>query len=117
MDVRQLDPLRIQAVYYVASGVWPIIHLRSFYALTGAKTEGWLVQTFGLLVTAVGLVLLPRRTGDARRVQEQLATGSSLAIAAADVVFVSRRRISPIYLLDALAQLALIAALRERARP
>ena len=108
------DPLRVQALYYLATGIWPLLHLRSFYAVTGRKREGWLVQTFGLLVCAIGFVLLPRRTGDERRMQEQLATTASLALAPAEVLFVARRRISPIYLLDALVQIAFLAALQRR---
>ena len=43
------DPLLAQSVYYVSTGVWPIVHLRSFMALTGRKRDTWLVQTFGAL--------------------------------------------------------------------
>ena len=110
------DPLRIQAVYYLVTGIWPILHLRSFYALTGPKREGWLVQTFGLLVGAIGVLLLPRRAGGERRIQEQLASSTALALAAAELVFVARGRIRPIYLLDAAAQVALTASIAARSR-
>ena len=38
-----------------------------------------------------------------------LAIGSAAALAGIDLVYVSRRRIAPIYLLDALGEFALIA--------
>ena len=114
MRVRDVDPLRLQALYYVVTGVWPIVHLRSFYAVTGAKRDGWLVQTFGALVVALGTVMWPRRTGAARRMQEQLATASAAALIVSEVVFTARRRISPIYLLDAALETVLTLALAGR---
>jgi hypothetical protein len=47
----------VHAVYYVWTGVWPIVHMRSFLAVTGPKVDLWLVRTVGLLVTAVGGVI------------------------------------------------------------
>src|SRR4051794_2064938 len=54
------DPLRALSAYYFATGLWPIVHLRSFVALTGPKRDTWLVQTFGALVAATGVALWPR---------------------------------------------------------
>ena len=39
---------------------------------------------------------------------ETLAVGSALGLAAIDVVYVARRRIRPVYLLDAAAELGLV---------
>jgi hypothetical protein len=114
MSARDVDPLRLQALYYVATGVWPIVHLRSFYAVTGAKRDGWLVQTFGALVVALGTVMWPRRTGAARHMQEQLATASAVALIASEIVFTTRRRISPIYLADAALEATLALAIVAR---
>ena len=41
----------VQAGYFVVTGVWPIVHMRSFLAVTGPKTDLWLVKTIGVLVT------------------------------------------------------------------
>jgi hypothetical protein len=114
MDSSSVDALRLQALYYVVTGAWPIVHLRSFYAVTGAKREGWLVQTFGALVSAIGVVLLPRRRGGARQVQEQLAAASAAALVTAELVFTARRRISPIYLADAALEVLLTLAVAGR---
>lgn len=46
-----------QALLYLATGLWPVIHLRSFLSVTGPKTDLWLVESFGLLIAAFGLVL------------------------------------------------------------
>lgn len=108
-----------QGAFYVGTGVWPILHLRSFEAVTGPKLEGWLVKTVGALVTVVGAaVLLAAR---ARRTTPELALvagGSALALAVVDVVYVARGRIAPVYLLDALPEVVLaggwVRALRAR---
>lgn len=109
-----IDPLRVQSIYYIASGLWPIAHLRSFYAVTGAKREGWLVQTFGALVAALGLVLFPSRSGQARRVQEQFAIAIATALVTSEVAFASRRRIASIYLVDATLEGFLALAIAGR---
>ena len=38
-----------------------------------------------------------------------VAAGSAAALAAIDTVYVAKRRISPVYLLDAVAEIALVA--------
>jgi hypothetical protein len=93
-----------QGAFYVATGVWPIVHLRSFEAVTGPKPEGWLVKTVGALIAVVGGTLLA--AGLRRRVPPELmllATGSAASLAAVDLVY-SPQRISPVYLLDAVAE-------------
>jgi hypothetical protein len=112
--MRAVDPLRLQAAYYLVSGIWPIVHLRSFMALTGPKRDTWLVQTFGALVAALGSALLASTRSPERVAATRVGVASALALAAADTVFVARRRIRPVYLLDALAELWLVAGLVRR---
>ena len=101
----------VQAAYYGPSGVWPIISLRSFEWITGPKVDGWLVKTVGALVSVVGGVLgLAAHRRRLTPQMELLALGTALSLAAVDVVTVSRRRIRRVYLLDAAANLALVAA-------
>lgn len=97
-----------QGVFDVVTGVWPIVHLRSFEAVTGPKREGWLVKTTGALITAIGGALLA--AGLRRRVGPELmllAAGSAASLAVVDLVY-SPQRISPVYLLDALAEGVLV---------
>jgi len=110
-----------QAAFYVGTGVWPLLHRASFERVTGPKADFWLAQTVGLLVTAVGAglahSLIARRavSADVRTI----ACASALGLAIADLVFVARRRVSPIYLLDAAAEAALVAGWvrARRSRP
>jgi hypothetical protein len=100
----------LQGSFDVITGLWPIVHLRSFEAVTGPKLEGWLVKTVGALITVIGGTLLT--AGLRRQVTPEvrlLGVGSAAAFTLVDVIYTSRRRISPVYLLDALAEVALIA--------
>ena len=97
-----------QGAFYAAMGLWPLVHLRGFEAVTGPKREGWRVKTVGALVTLVGGTLLA--AGLRRRVTPELmllAAGSAASLAAMDVRY-SPQRISPVYLLDAIVEGALV---------
>lgn len=98
-----------QAVYYLLTGVWALISINTFQKGTGPKVDTWLVRTVGVLVAVIGGVLA---MAGVRRQQTPeiptLAIGSALGLTAIDVVYVARKRISPIYLLDALGELLLV---------
>ena len=100
----------LQGSYYVLTGVWPLLHLRSFLRVTGPKTDVWLVHTVGSLIALIGATLLAAAVQD-RFVPALvvLGAGSCAVLAAVDVVFVLRRTISRIYLLDAVPELGLLA--------
>jgi hypothetical protein len=106
----------LQGLYYVATGLWPVFSRRSFEAVTGPKADFWLVQTFGLLITVVGGVLLASRARAETTTPEvrALAAGSAAALGAADTFFVARGRIPPVYLVDALVEGVFLAALGAR---
>ncbi len=106
-----------QGTYYVATGVAPFVSRRAFEAITGPKREWWLVETVGLLVSAVGAGVLGAAASDRVTPEVKLiATGCAASLAAIDVVYVARGRIAPTYLADASVQLALLAALWHPAR-
>lgn len=72
-----------QGAFYLATGVWPLLHMRSFEAVTGEKTDDWLVETVGALLTVSGAVMM--MAGLRRRVTPEialLAAGSAGAWAA-----------------------------------
>ena len=100
----------VQGLFYVATGLWSLVSIETFEMVTGPKIDDWLVKTVGVLVIVIGAVLIVA----ARRRQITLeilllAVGSALGLTAIEVVYVSRGRISPIYLLDAAAELILAA--------
>ena len=110
-----------QALYYIATGVWSLVSIDTFQKVTGPKTDLWLVKTVGVLVIVIGGVV---GIGSTRRSTgpeiPMLAVGSAAGLTAIDVVYVAKRRIAPIYLLDALGEIALIIgwamAWRQRSR-
>ena len=108
---RQILLLRAWGAYYVVTGLWPIVHLTSFEAVTGPKTDDWLVHMVGLLAAVIGLTLLHASWHGMTRTIAVLAIGSALAFTAIDVWYVVSGVISPIYLGDAVVELGLVAAL------
>lgn len=99
-----------QGVYYAATGLWSLVDIRSFERVSGPKTDDWLVKTVGALVGVLGggLIASALRGGPSRDLA-LTAAGSAAALAAVDVVYVGRDRIAPVYLLDAVAEAALVA--------
>lgn len=47
-----------QGPYYFATGVWPLVSMRTFEAVPGPKTDRWLVKTVGVLDAAVEAALI-----------------------------------------------------------
>lgn len=98
-----------QGLFYVVTGLWPVVHLRSFEAVTGKKRDTWLVQTTGALIAAVGAALVVGAFERRSRTGKVLGIASAAALGAADLVFVGTGRISRVYLGDAAAEAAAIA--------
>jgi hypothetical protein len=100
----------IQAGYFFLTGVWPLVHIQSFMAVTGPKTDIWLVKCVGVLVGVIGIVVGLATWHD--RIETEiilLAIGSAAGLMAVDVIYVLKRVIAKVYLIDAAAELVLIA--------
>ncbi len=101
----------VQGVYYVVTGLWAIVSIYTFQIVTGPKTDLWLVRTVAVLVLVSGAVFLLAALR--RRISLEivvLAVGNAVGLLFIDVIYVSAGTISPIYLLDAVAEFALAAA-------
>jgi hypothetical protein len=119
-DVRALRRVAtLQAVYYVATGVWPLVSRSTFEAITGPKTDYWLVKTVGVLVAVIGTTLgiAARRS----RVPSELAflgMGSAVGFGAVEALYATPGRISRVYLADVGIECAIaigwVFALQER---
>lgn len=93
---------RLQGSFNLVSGVWPLVHMRSFEAVTGPKTDKWLVRTVsGLLVTIGAVQLLTPDDTQSVAFAKRLGIGTAATLAAIDLTYVAKGRISRIYLLDA----------------
>ncbi len=97
------------AAYDLVTGIWPVFGIESVQKVSGRKTDIWLVKTVTLLILVVGATI--GSAGLKKRVTPEiagLAIGSSAALTTIDPIYVRQRRISPVYLLDGLANVVLI---------
>jgi len=99
----------VQGSYYIATGLWPLLNMASFEAVSGPKTDDWLVKTVGVLVIVIGLVLvyagLRGQIGGPIRL---LAVASAAGLAGIDFFYAMRGVIWPIYMLDGVGEIVLI---------
>lgn len=102
---------RLQGVYYATTGLWPVVHMDSFLAVTGPKVELWLVKTVGLLIAVIGATLfLAGRRREITADVVVLGAGSAATLGFIDVAYSLRGVISKAYLLDAPIEAALASA-------
>ena len=102
----------LQAAFYISTGLWPLLHRHSFERVTGPKVDFWLAQTVGATVAAIGAGLA-HAASQRRNVMPELRTvamTSAAGLMLIDLTFVARRRISPVYLVGAMAEAGLFAA-------
>lgn len=104
--------LRAQAAYYLVSGLWPVAHRRSFEAVTGSKTDYWLVRLVGGLAASIGCSLFIGARGEESRAEiTALAGGSAIAFGVTDAVYVAKGRIRDVYLADLAIEVAFLLGL------
>lgn len=99
-----------QGVYYLVTGVWPLVSLRTFEMVTGPKTDDWLVHTVGVLAVVIGATLLVgarRRSPSAETLV--LAGGAAAAFAGVELVYALGGMISRVYLADAVVEILFLA--------
>jgi hypothetical protein len=109
-----------QGLYYATTALWSLLSVGTFQRVTGPKTDVWLVKTVGVLVGAIGgaLVVAGFRRAHTPEIG-LLGAASAAGLAGIDAYYAGRRRISAVYLLDALAELILLtlwlyALMREK---
>jgi len=101
----------LQAAYFLVSGLWPIVSRPTFEAVTGRKTDYWLVRTVGALASVTGTTL--GVAAYRNRVSTELAVlgiGNAFAFGLVDVVYAMTGRISRVYLIDAAVESVLAGA-------
>jgi hypothetical protein len=106
-----------QAAYYVVTAMAPFVSRRGFERVTGRKHDWWLVQSVGATVGAVGLALGVAATR--RPIEPQtrtLGVACAAGLAAVDAGHALRGRISRVYLLDAVLEVAFVAGWIASAR-
>jgi hypothetical protein len=113
---RHLSVPTLQGVYFIATGIWPLLSRKSFERVTGPKMDFWLAQTVGVLVAAVGTaILMAERRQRITPEVELLAVSAAGGLGLTEAAFAARGRISKVYFIDALIEGALVAAWAHRA--
>jgi hypothetical protein len=110
MTIERTHIAALQSAIFLSSGLWPVVHSKSFAAVTGPKRDRWLVETVGLLIASIGagLALAAAR----RRVSDETALVgalSSAALCGVDLRYATARRRSPVYFVDALLHASFVA--------
>jgi hypothetical protein len=99
--------LRFQGVFYLLTGLWPAVHMPSFLAVTGMKTDLWLVNTLGLILAVSGLGFLIGSKEDSKALMF-IAAAQAAVLAMVDIVYNARNVLPPIYLADAAVEFLLL---------
>ncbi len=100
-----------QGIFYAVTGLWPLVSMRTFEAVTGRKREHWLVKTTGLLIAVMGgTLVLARRQGRIPPEIAFLGGAGAASLGTIALYYGARGRISRIYLLDAAVELSLATA-------
>src|SRR3954453_22950393 len=95
----------VQGAYYLLTGIWPLVSIRTFQWVTGRKTDNWtgregdhwLVNTVGVLVAAIGVTLLVAAfRGQPTPEVVVLALGGIVGLTGIDLVYVARQVIPPV---------------------
>lgn len=100
---------KMQGLYWLITGIWPFLHLKSFLAVTGPKQDIWLLCTVSVLITVIGGVLFA--AGMRKQVTSELkglGIASAAALTCIDVYHSMSDVIWDIYLLDAAVEMLII---------
>ena len=106
----------VQGIYYLATGIWPIISISTFMAVTGPKTDVWLVKMVGLLTCSIGVTILCSLKSISVTTLI-LAVGAAFSYLAIDVYYFVNGTVSKVYLADAAVEGILIVLLITLKRP
>lgn len=100
-----------QGAYNLFGGLWPLLHMRSFEAITGPKDDSWLVRTVAGILVVVGVVLLRDAfRGHVAQSVRFMAAGISTVLAIVAIVSSLAGFISWLYFFDGLIHLAFALA-------
>jgi hypothetical protein len=101
--------LWVQSVYYLITALWGLLHIESFMAVTGPKTDVWLVKTVSVLILPVVVCLV---AGHLLHVHPLLvilvAATAAAGFAAIDFYYTAGKVIRWVYAVDGVVQTVLL---------
>jgi hypothetical protein len=104
--------LTAQGIYYLVTGLWPLVHMESFLVVTGPKTDTWLVKTVAALLIPVSLTMLAGINSKIKNATPVIVLASTAAIAfiCIDFYYSLAGVIRTVYMLDGVIQAFFLAA-------
>lgn len=109
---------RAHGIFNIAGGLWPLLHMGSFEAVLGPKTDRWLVKAVGGLLIGNGVAQFQAAaSSDGLASARRIGVGTALALGVIDVVYACAGRISRMYLLDAVLEGGWVLAWLWSSRP
>ena len=120
-ECRLLDPLVgfhkiyratlwFQGIYTALTALWALIDIDSFMAVTGPKTDIWLVKTVSVVLLAVGAGFIAQALVKSNPLPVVLlALTCSIGLCSIDIYYAFNNVISNIYLADAFLQILFMA--------
>jgi hypothetical protein len=107
MSVSRSRLARAHGLFNVVTGLWPLVHMRSFELVLGPKADRWLVRTVAGLTLGNGVVQhLAPGSGERERQARLLGLTTAGTLLSVDVYYVATGRISRMYLVDAVIEAA-----------
>lgn len=100
--------LTIMGWYYVVTGVWPILHMKSFETVTGPKTDKWLVKTVSLMILCSGIIYIKYSESEPAKF---LAIMNALSLSFIDIYYSVKGVIRKVYLADAVLEFVFVGIL------
>ena len=104
--------LGFQTIYYLLTGLWPLVDINSFMLVTGPKTDIWLVKTVAVLLVAISFSFIA-----CLYIREfpfpvfVLSVSAATGLLFIDCYYTFKSVISWIYLADAFIEIILIVLL------
>src|SRR4051794_15458445 len=99
----------VQGIYFALTGIWPVLHIASFMAVTGPKTDIWLVKNLGLVLFVSGIAYVAEGFARNRsRSLARLAVAQAIILAGVDIHYSTNGTIHPVYLVDAAVEFILV---------
>jgi hypothetical protein len=103
--------LAIQGTYSLITALWGLVDIETFMAVTGPKTDVWLVKTVSVLIMPIAFSLI-----SAIYIKNSIVPAaivgltSALGLASIDFYYTSNNVISDVYMADGFMQLLFIIA-------
>jgi hypothetical protein len=101
--------LLVQGIYFIITGIWPVIDINSFMLITCPKTDLWLVKAIGVIFFCEGICfLLSGVTHEGGLPVLVLSVTNSIGLIFIDCYYVFTGTLCSVYLGDAAVELTLL---------